>query len=100
MTDAIAIPTERVKKTRHLPWITTPVLLVVLLLVWHLYTAYSGISAFILPPPLKVWQVWVGMLSSPRAWSHTLTTVTSTLLGFFFGMFIGVALGLVIGRIR
>jgi NitT/TauT family transport system permease protein len=100
MTDAIAIPTERVNRTRYLPWITTPVLTILLILVWHLYTAYSGISAFILPAPLKVWNVWVGMLSSPRAWSHTLTTGTSTLLGFFFGMLIGVGLGLVIGRIR
>lgn len=100
MTDALATPAERTSRTRYLPWITTPALVLLLVLVWHYYTVISGISAFILPSPLKVWQVWVGMLYSPRAWSHTLTTIASTLLGFFFGMLVGVGLGLVIGRIR
>ncbi len=101
MQDALVSPAEeRTSRTKYLPWITTPLLVLLLVLVWHYYIVFSGISAFILPAPAKVWQVWVGMLSSPRAWSNTLTTVTSTLIGFFVGMLVGVSLGLVIGRIR
>jgi len=101
MTDAVVAPTERAGSgTSYLPWITTPLLVVACLAIWHFYTKFSGISPFVLPSPSAVWHVWMGMLASPRAWSHTLTTVYSTLLGFFFGLVVGVTLGLILGRIR
>jgi NitT/TauT family transport system permease protein len=90
----------RTDRTRYLPWITTPALVILFLLVWHYYTKLSGISAFILPTPSAVWDVWTGMLASPRAWQHTFVTVYSMLFGFFCGSVVGIGLGLVIGRIR
>lgn len=100
MSDAIVNPTDRVSRTRYLPWLTTPALALLLLLAWHYYTKLSGISGFILPAPLKVWDVWVGMLMSPKVWGHTLMTVTSTIIGFACGLSVGVGLGLILGRIR
>jgi NitT/TauT family transport system permease protein len=93
-------PAARADRTKYLPWITTPVLVIAFVAIWHFYTVFSGISPFILPKPAAVWTVWVSMLSSRSAWANTLVTIYSTLMGFGFGLVIGVVLGLVIGRIR
>ena len=83
-----------------LPWITTPLLLVILIAVWHVYVTTTNLSAFILPAPAKVWDAWLDMLTSPRAWGHTWMTVYVTLVGFAWALVIGVALGVVLGRVR
>jgi len=100
MTDtAVQIPTRRVR-TAGLPWISTPFLAIVLIMTWHLYVTQSHISAFIMPTPAAVWNAWVGLLQSPRAWGHAETTVYETAVGFGWGLLIGVGLGVLIGRIR
>jgi NitT/TauT family transport system permease protein len=83
-----------------LPWITTPVLLLILIGIWEAYVRWSGISAFILPAPGKVWEEWIALLTSPRAWQHTYMTVYATLAGFFWAVVIGIGLGVLIARIR
>ncbi len=83
-----------------LPWITTPVLLLALLSVWHFYVSIAGVSAFILPAPIKVWDAWMDMLTSSRAWRHTWLTVYVTLTGFGWALVIGVGLGVMLGRTR
>jgi NitT/TauT family transport system permease protein len=83
-----------------LPWITTPLLLGILLTIWHVYVTASGVSAFILPAPSTVWDSWMDMLGSSRAWRHTWSTVYVTLVGFGWALFIGVALGVILGRTR
>jgi NitT/TauT family transport system permease protein len=92
------------KKASHrntlLPWITTPVLVLLLLLSWHLYVTIANVSAFILPAPAKVWDAWMDMLTSSRAWRHTWLTVYVTLVGFGWALLIGVGLGVLLGRMR
>jgi NitT/TauT family transport system permease protein len=83
-----------------LPWITTPILLVILIGAWWLYVAQSGISAFILPSPAAVWAAWIDLLKSPRAWHHTALTVYATLTGFAWAVVIGIGLGVLLGRLR
>jgi len=83
-----------------LPWITTPLLLVLLIGIWHFYVTSTNLSAFILPAPAKVWDAWLDMLRSPRAWRHTWLTVYVTLAGFAWGVVIGVGLGVALGRAR
>jgi NitT/TauT family transport system permease protein len=83
-----------------LPWISTPLLAGLLVLIWHLYVTESHISAFIMPAPLAVAKAWVDLLYSPRAWNHALTTVYETIVGFLWGLFLGVGLGVMIGRVR
>src|SRR6478752_1949828 len=81
------------------PWITTPLLLVLLIGLWEAYVSGSHISAFILPSPGAVWSAWLDLLASPRAWGHAATTVYETVIGFAWGLVIGVGLGVLIGRI-
>lgn len=83
-----------------LPWVTTPALTALLVLAWDLYVRWSGVSAFILPPPSAVWDAWVEMLGSPRAWGHTWMTVYATLVGFAWALVVGVGLGVAIARLR
>ena len=83
-----------------LPWLTTPLLLLVLVVAWKAYVDSSGISGFILPSPAAVWQSWIDLLASPRGWGHTWTTAYETSLGFFWGLVIGVGLGVLIGHFR
>ncbi|MBX9760556.1 MAG: ABC transporter permease [Beijerinckiaceae bacterium] len=91
---------QGVKRETLLPWITTPLLLVILLVVWHTYVKAYGVSSFILPAPSAVWDSWMDMLSSSRAWRHTWLTVYVTLVGFAWALVIGVGLGVLLGRTR
>ena len=95
----VMAPKRKLRETL-LPWITTPLLLVLLIGVWHIYVTTTGLSAFILPAPIKVWEAWVDMLSSSRAWGHTWMTIYVTLVGFGWALVIGVSLGVVLGRVR
>jgi NitT/TauT family transport system permease protein len=83
-----------------LPWITTPILLGILILIWDSYVRYAGISPLILPRPGTVWTAWMEMLRDPRAWHHTWMTVYATLSGFAYACVIGITLGVLIARLR
>lgn len=87
-------------RTRLLPWITTPLLLAVIILVWGGYVRISGVSPFILPSPGAVWEQWLAMLRDPRAWNHTMMTAYATVAGFAWALVIGVTTGVLIGRFR
>jgi NitT/TauT family transport system permease protein len=85
--------------TRTLPWITTPALCLAMVLGWQAYVSASGVSPFILPAPGTVWDTWVELLHSPRAWNHTAMTVYATLAGFAWALAIGVGLGVMMARL-
>jgi NitT/TauT family transport system permease protein len=91
---------KRPQRETLLPWITTPLLLAILIVIWHLYVTTTKLSPFILPAPASVWSAWMDMLWSSRAWFHTWMTIYVTLVGFAWALFIGVGLGVVIGRFR
>lgn len=90
----------RLLQRSNLPWLTTPAIALLLILIWQLYVTVSGVSAFIFPSPGAVWRSWIALVSSPRAWGHTWITVQETVAGFFIGSLIGIALGILIGRVR
>ncbi|MCC6474383.1 MAG: ABC transporter permease [Burkholderiales bacterium] len=83
-----------------LPWITTPLLLAILVLAWHLYVSETRISAFILPSPAAVWEAWKGIIVAASTWNHTWATVYETLAGFFWASLVGVSLGVALARLR
>lgn len=83
-----------------LPWITTPLLIGALILLWDTYVRMAGVSPLILPRPGAVWQAWVEMLGDRRAWHHTWMTVYATLTGFAYAATIGIVLGVLIARAR
>lgn len=90
----------RVSLGGFLPWLTTPLLLAMLVLVWHVYVSESRISAFILPSPAAVWAAWKEMIVAGPTWQHTWATIYETLAGFFWASLVGVALGVALGRLR
>ncbi len=85
---------------RLLPWITTPLLALILLLTWHVYVRSSGISGFILPSPVEVWDSYLVELRGPALWRHTWSTLYETIAGFAWATAIGLGLGVLIGRWR
>ena len=99
IVDANRPAAKRFDRRSLLPWITTPLLVALLIAVWQAYVQGSQISAFILPTPGAVWSAWLDLLASPRAWGHAATTVYETVIGFAWGLVIGVGLGVLIGRI-
>jgi NitT/TauT family transport system permease protein len=101
MSEGALPPAPAARSRSHLlPWITTPLLVGLLVLVWHLYVRTSGISKFILPAPADVGAEWLDAMRNPRLWSHTGWTLYATLAGFFWATVIGIALGVLIARIR
>jgi NitT/TauT family transport system permease protein len=99
MTDAPERRTSRSRRSKWLPWITTPLLAFVIVGVWQAYITTAAVSPFILPSPASVWAAWIELLQSPRAWAHTEVTASETLVGFLWGLVVGVGLGVLIGRI-
>ena len=91
---------SRRRSGRSLPWITTPVLVIVFVAAWHAYVAATHISAFILPHPSAVWFAWLDLLRDGRAWNDLAITLYETLFGFALALFSGVALGVILGRLR
>jgi NitT/TauT family transport system permease protein len=86
---------------RRIPieWITTPLLLAVVIAAWQIYVVRFGVSAFILPPPAAVWAAFLDLLATPSTWMHTLVTVDQTLAGFAIAAIVGVGLGVVVGKL-
>jgi NitT/TauT family transport system permease protein len=76
----------------------TPALLVAFVLAWHFYVTWFGISRFIIPPPLEVWNALIDLLATPSTLRHTWATLYETLFGFLIASAIGVALGTALGK--
>jgi NitT/TauT family transport system permease protein len=81
-----------------LPWISSPILLVLFLLAWQLAVSIGGVSPFILPPPADVGDALVTMFSSDSIWGHIRITLTEVLVGFAIAVVLGTALGAILGR--
>ena len=51
---------------KHASWIATPLLLVLLVLIWEAYVTIFDVSPFILPGPGAVWDATLVLLSEPK----------------------------------
>lgn len=78
--------------------LVTPAVVIGFILLWHLYVTWTGISRFIIPPPLEVWNSLLDLLATPRTWRHIWATLYETLLGFLIASVVGVALGTLLGK--
>ena len=85
-------------KRFDIAWVTTPALIVLFVAAWHLYVTWSGVSKFIIPPPLAVWESLIDLLGTPSTLRHAWITLYETLVGFFFACLIGIGLGTVLGK--
>jgi len=85
---------------RLLPWISTPILLAVIVGLWKLYTVTSGISPFVFPAPEDAWASLLDLMRQGETWTvHVWITLLETVTGFGIAVVTGVAMGAVLGRI-
>lgn len=84
---------------KHAPWITTPLLLVAMIVVWDAYVTGYGVSPLILPAPGQVWTALVRILQDARTLGHAWTTLYETLAGFGIAIVIGTSLGALLGKV-
>ncbi len=80
-------------------WVSSLILLFVLLGAWEAYVRVFEVSAFLLPPPSIVIIAWVKALATKVLWAHTWITVIETVLGFAAAVVIGVGLGALLGKL-
>jgi NitT/TauT family transport system permease protein len=91
---------DRETLLKRLPWISTPLILIVTVIVWKISTEVFAISPFVLPPPEQVAATLVTFVSQPDLWvAHAKTTLIETLVGFGVALVTGVAAGAVLGRV-
>jgi NitT/TauT family transport system permease protein len=82
-----------------IPWVSTLVALVVLVVIWKLVIAVFGVSPFVLPQPEDVIHGVRDLVGSNGFWSDVRVTLTETLVGFLIALVFGVVLGTLLGRI-
>ncbi|HEX7081359.1 MAG TPA: ABC transporter permease [Gammaproteobacteria bacterium] len=83
-----------------LPWISTPLLLIVVIALWKLATVWFEISRFVLPPPEDVVAALVDVVSRPETWTvHAHATLLEAVAGFAIALVSGVVVGAVLGRV-
>ena len=91
---------DRERFMKLLPWISTPLLLIVTVVIWKLSTTVFDISPFVLPPPEAVAQTLIEFSRQPDTWLvHARITLVETVVGFGFALVTGVVVGAVLGRI-
>jgi NitT/TauT family transport system permease protein len=84
---------------RLVPWISTVVAFVALIVIWKLIIALFDVSPFVLPQPEKVLTGMRELVDSNGFWSDFRVTLTETLVGFAIALGLGVALGTLLGRV-
>ncbi|MCI2423200.1 ABC transporter permease [Saccharopolyspora sp. K220] len=93
---------QREGQSKALPWVSSLIILVVLLGAWQLAVSVFQVSSFILPSPSAVLDSLIGMLSTTSAssaWFHAQVTLVEVVIGFLIALITGVAVGAVLGRL-
>jgi NitT/TauT family transport system permease protein len=80
------------------PWVSTPIVLLLVLGVWTLAVTAFGVSPFILPTPADVGEAVLRMLADSSTWGHVAITLTEVTLGFLAALVCGLVAGVVLGR--
>ena len=91
---------DRDKLVKLLPWLSTPVLLVLVVGAWKISTVVFDVSRFVLPPPEDVAATLGSLMRQPDVWLvHARITLVETVAGFGFALVTGVIGGAVLGRV-
>lgn len=91
---------DRDKLFRILPWISTPLLLALIVGFWKLSTVVFDVSPFVLPPPEAVAATLIEFSLRPETWLvHVRITLTEVVAGFAIALVTGVVVGAVLGRV-
>lgn len=91
---------DRERLLRVLPWISTPLLLALVIGAWKLATVVFDISEFVLPPPETVAVALADVVRDPEIWLvHARTTLVETVAGFAIALVTGIVTGAVLGQV-
>lgn len=85
---------------RRASWVATPLILVVLIVIWEAYVRVFEVSPFVLPPPGAVWDSLVTLLGEPKTYVNLWVTLAETVIGFAIAVVVGITLGAFLGKIR
>jgi NitT/TauT family transport system permease protein len=85
--------------SRYLPWISTLVAVVAMVIVWKLVIAIFDVSPFVLPQPEDVLSGVKDLVNSDGFWTDVRTTLVETLVGFGIALGLGLGLGTLLGRV-
>lgn len=83
----------------QLTWITTPLIVVLFFLIWKGYVVWSGVSAFVLPPPENVLGAISRDLTSPETYEHLQVTLQEIFAGFVAAIVVGVLTALLLYKV-
>jgi NitT/TauT family transport system permease protein len=81
-----------------LPWISTPLLLILMVVIWKLVIAAFDVSEFVLPQPEKVLTGIGDLVQTDGFWTHVRITLTETIVGFLIALVLGVGMGSLLGH--
>jgi len=90
---------RRSSAMRLLPWIVTPALIVLVVVIWGAWVTVFQVNPFIFPGPLEVWDKLLEVLVAEKTWTATGTTVMETVVGFVIATAIGALIGIVLGKL-
>ena len=74
--------------------------LVVGLILWQAFTAYSDIPSFIFPTPLDVWEKFLSVFLDGSLLFHTLVTLREVLIGLTLGLSVATLTGYFLAKSR
>jgi NitT/TauT family transport system permease protein len=87
------------RSMKLLPWITTPLILLVFFALWDLYIRIADVSELVLPPPLTVLERFGELVVDPETWEHARITGIEILAGFLIALVVGVTVGALLGKL-
>jgi NitT/TauT family transport system permease protein len=90
---------RRVLLTKLIPWISTLLSIVMLVVIWKLVIAIFDVSPFVLPQPEDVLSGVKELVNANDFWSDVRVTLTETLVGFAIALVLGIVLGTILGRV-
>jgi len=91
---------NREQLMKVLPWISTPILLLIFLGGWQLTVSAGAVSRFTLPSPGSVWDSLVQLMQQSSTYHDLWITLWEVLIGFAIALVAGVVIGAILGRIR
>lgn len=79
---------------------TSPLLLVLVLVVWQYGSRAAGIPTYVLPLPSEILSELFGQLGSATFWKNYRVTAVEAMLGFVLGSTVALVLGTIIALVR
>jgi NitT/TauT family transport system permease protein len=90
---------RRARMTKLIPWVSTLLSIVLLVIIWKLVIALFDVSPFVLPQPEDVLKGVKELVNSDGFWTDVRVTLTETLVGFAIALALGIILGTILGRV-